>query len=76
QQDFTTKKQAANDKINAIDVQYRGELPTQLAALNGIVVPEVNDKDNNGKTDDVDKAELEALLKEAQVSLDKAKAAD
>ncbi|WP_422125698.1 GA-like domain-containing protein [Staphylococcus simulans] len=61
QQDFTTKKQAANDKINAIDVQYRGELPTQLAALNGIVVPEVNDKDNNGKTDDVDKAELEAL---------------
>ncbi|WP_394802608.1 GA-like domain-containing protein [Staphylococcus simulans] len=76
QQDFTTKKQAANDKINAIDVQYRGELPTQLAALNGIVVPEVNDKDNNGKTDDVDQAELEALLKEAQVSLDKAKAAD
>ncbi|WP_391540735.1 LPXTG cell wall anchor domain-containing protein [Staphylococcus simulans] len=76
QQDFTTKKQAANDKINAIDVQYRGELPTQLAALNGIFVPEVNDKDNNGKTDDVDQAELEALLKEAQVSLDKAKAAD
>ncbi|WP_394802797.1 GA-like domain-containing protein [Staphylococcus simulans] len=75
-QDFTTKKQEANDKINAIDVQYRGELPTQLAALNGIVVPEVNDKDNNGKTDDVDQAELEVLLKEAQVSLDKAKAAD
>nr|WP_158257381.1 YSIRK-type signal peptide-containing protein [Staphylococcus simulans] len=76
QQDFTTKKQAANDKINTIDVQYRGELLTQLAALNGIVVPEVNDEDNNGKTDDVDQAELEALLKEAQVSLDKAKAAD
>ena len=76
QQEFTTKKQAANDKINQIEEKYRGELPTQLDALNGIVVPEVNDKDNNGKTDDIDQAELEALIKAAQASLDKAKAAD
>ncbi|PTJ19385.1 hypothetical protein BU038_03820 [Staphylococcus simulans] len=76
QQDFTTKKQAANDKINQIEEKYREELPTQLDALNGIVVPEVNDKDNNGKTDDIDQAELETLIKAAQASLDKAKAAD
>ncbi len=76
QQDFVTKKEAANDKINAIDEKHRDALSKQLEALNGIVVPDVNDKDNNGKSDDIDQAELDALIKAAQASLDKAKAAD
>ncbi|WP_114604387.1 YSIRK-type signal peptide-containing protein [Staphylococcus sp. EZ-P03] len=76
QNDFTTKKQAATDKVSAIDEKYRRDLPEQLAALTGITVPKVNDANNNGQPDDAEQAALDTLLADAKAALEKAKAAD
>ena len=76
QNDFTTKKQAATDKVNAIDEKYRRDLPEQLQALTGITVPKVNDANNNGQSDDAEQAALDTLLADAKAALEKAKAAD
>nr|WP_182477689.1 YSIRK-type signal peptide-containing protein [Staphylococcus simulans] len=77
QQDFTTKKQAASDKINQIEEKYRGDLPTQLEALKGITVPAVNDTNRNGKPDEQDaKEQQDAALKNAEDLVKKAEAAD
>ncbi|WP_415922968.1 GA-like domain-containing protein [Staphylococcus simulans] len=76
QNDFTTKKQAATDKVNAIDEKYRKDLPEQLQALTGIAVPEVNDTNNNGQPDDAEQAALDTLLADAKAALEKAKATD
>ncbi|WP_105994717.1 GA-like domain-containing protein [Staphylococcus simulans] len=76
QNDFTTKKQAATDKVNAIDEKYRKDLPEQLQALTGIAVPEVNDTNNNGQPDDAEQTALDTLLADAKAALEKAKATD
>ncbi|MHD0396604.1 GA-like domain-containing protein [Staphylococcus simulans] len=77
QQDFTTKKQAAKEKINTVEEKHRGELPTQLEALKGITVPAVNDTNNNGKPDAEDAKEQQAeALKNAEDLVKKAEGAD
>ncbi|UXR71774.1 YSIRK-type signal peptide-containing protein [Staphylococcus sp. IVB6240] len=71
QEEATAKKAAAEEKVNDLPEDQKGELPTELDKLDGITVPEVNDEDGNGVADDVDK-QREA----AEAAVAEAKAAD
>ncbi|UXR76470.1 YSIRK-type signal peptide-containing protein [Staphylococcus sp. IVB6233] len=71
QEEAAAKKAAAEEKVNDLPEDQKGELPTELDKLEGITVPEVNDEDGNGVTDDVDK-QREA----AEAAVAEAKAAD
>ncbi|MCY1567317.1 YSIRK-type signal peptide-containing protein [Staphylococcus pettenkoferi] len=64
-------KQNAQDKVDALPSDQRGEMPSELEKLNGIDVPDVNDSDANGVSDDVD-----SQREEAQAAVDAAKSAD
>ncbi|MDO5376335.1 MAG: LPXTG cell wall anchor domain-containing protein [Staphylococcus rostri] len=65
------KKAAAEEKVNALPEDQKGDLPTELDKLTGIEVPEVNDADANGVADDVD-----AQREDAEKAVEEAKAAD
>ncbi|MDO5376334.1 MAG: YSIRK-type signal peptide-containing protein, partial [Staphylococcus rostri] len=71
QQEATDKKAAAEDKVNALPEDQKGDLPSELDALTGIDVPEVNDENANGVADEVD-AQVEA----AKQAVEAAKTAD
>ncbi|UXR74080.1 LPXTG cell wall anchor domain-containing protein [Staphylococcus sp. IVB6238] len=71
QEEAAAKKAAAEEKVNDLPEDQKGELPTELDKLDGITVPEVNDEDGNGVADDVDK-QREA----AEAAVAEAKAAD
>ncbi|UXR69738.1 LPXTG cell wall anchor domain-containing protein [Staphylococcus sp. IVB6246] len=71
QEEAAAKKAAAEEKVNDLPEDQKGELPTELEKLDGITVPEVNDEDGNGVADDVDK-QREA----AEAAVAEAKAAD
>ncbi|WP_152907462.1 GA-like domain-containing protein, partial [Staphylococcus pettenkoferi] len=70
-QDAADAKQNAQDKVDALPSDQRGDMPTELDKLHGIDVPEVNDSDANGVSDDVD-----AQREEAQEAVNAAKSAD
>ncbi|PNZ88160.1 YSIRK-type signal peptide-containing protein [Staphylococcus pettenkoferi] len=70
-QDAADTKQNAQDKVNALPSDQRGDMPSELEALHGIDIPDVNDSDSNGVSDDVDKQR-----EEAQAAVDAAKNAD
>ncbi|MCY1581001.1 GA-like domain-containing protein [Staphylococcus pettenkoferi] len=70
-QDAADAKQNAQDKVDALPSDQRGDMPTELDKLHGIDVPDVNDSDSNGVSDDVD-----AQREEAQAAVDAAKKAD
>ncbi|KAB2478586.1 GA-like domain-containing protein [Staphylococcus sp. CH99b_3] len=55
-----TKKKAAEAKVNALSENQKGDLPQRLDKLTGIVVPSINDQDNNGISDDLDQVKSEA----------------
>ncbi|MCS4487335.1 GA-like domain-containing protein, partial [Staphylococcus americanisciuri] len=83
QKEATDKKAEATDKVNTLPEDQKGNLPSELEALTGIEIPEVNDADANGVADDVDaqRAEAEKAVEEAKAAdqaakdaLDKAKA--
>ncbi|WP_218085177.1 hypothetical protein, partial [Staphylococcus sp. HMSC071G07] len=59
-QDAADAKQNAQEKVDALPRDQRGEMPEELEKLNGIDVPDVNDSDSNGVSDDVDKQREEA----------------
>ncbi|WP_422632164.1 GA-like domain-containing protein [Staphylococcus pettenkoferi] len=69
--DAADTKQNAQDKVNALPSDQRGDMPSELEALHGIDIPDVNDSDSNGVSDDVDKQR-----EEAQAAVDAAKNAD
>ncbi|PNZ80444.1 GA-like domain-containing protein, partial [Staphylococcus microti] len=71
QQEAVDKKATAEEKVNALPEDQKGDLPEQLDALTGIEVPEVNDADANGVADDMD-----AQRAEAEKAVEEAKAAD
>ncbi|MCY1616453.1 LPXTG cell wall anchor domain-containing protein [Staphylococcus pettenkoferi] len=70
-QEAADAKQNAQDKVDALPSDQRGEMPNELDKLNGIDIPDVNDSDSNGVSDDVD-----AQREEAQSAVDAAKHAD
>ncbi|WP_420910446.1 GA-like domain-containing protein [Staphylococcus pettenkoferi] len=70
-QDAADAKQNAQDKVDALPSDQRGEMPSELEKLNGIDIPDVNDSDSNGVNDEVD-----AQREEAQKAVDAAKNAD
>ncbi|UIK46950.1 YSIRK-type signal peptide-containing protein, partial [Staphylococcus pettenkoferi] len=70
-QDAADAKQNAQDKVDALPTDQRGEMPSELDKLHGIDVPDVNDSDANGVSDDVD-----TQREEAQAAVDAAKSAD
>ncbi|WP_412072752.1 GA-like domain-containing protein [Staphylococcus argensis] len=70
-QDAAEAKQNAQDKVDALPSDQRGEMPAELDKLHGIDVPDVNDSDANGVSDDVD-----TQREEAQAAVDAAKHAD
>ncbi|WP_309306414.1 GA-like domain-containing protein [Staphylococcus rostri] len=71
QKEAQAKKDAATEKVNALPEDQKGDLPTELNALTGIDVPEVNDENANGVADDVD-----AQVEEAKQAVEAAKTAD
>ncbi|PNZ81374.1 LPXTG cell wall anchor domain-containing protein, partial [Staphylococcus microti] len=71
QQEAVDKKATAEEKVNALPENQKGDLPAELDKLTGIEVPEVNDADANGVADDVD-----AQRAEAEKAVEEAKAAD
>ncbi len=70
-QDAADAKQNAQDKVDALPSDQRGDMPSDLEKLHGIDIPDVNDSDSNGVSDDVD-----AQREEAQAAVDAAKSAD
>ena len=70
-QDAADAKQNAKTKVDALPSDQRGDMPSDLEKLHAIDVPDVNDSDSNGVSDDVDKQR-----EEAQVAVDAAKNAD
>ncbi|MCY1573228.1 hypothetical protein NW122_02070 [Staphylococcus pettenkoferi] len=70
-QDATDAKQNAQEKVDALPSDQRGDMPSELDKLHGIVVPDVNDSNANGVSDDVDQQR-----EEAQAAVDAAKNAD
>ena len=70
-QDAADAKQNAQDKVDALPSDQRGNMPSELDNLHGINVPDVNDSDSNGVSDDVD-----TQREEAQAAVDAAKNAD
>ena len=54
--------------MDALPSDQRGDMPAELDKLDGINVPDVNDSDANGVSDDVDKQR-----EEAQAAVDAAK---
>ncbi|MCY1573230.1 GA-like domain-containing protein [Staphylococcus pettenkoferi] len=70
-QDAAKAKQNAQDKVDALPSDQRGDMPDELDNLHGIDIPDVNDSDSNGVSDDVD-----AQREEAQAAVDAAKNAD
>ena len=70
-QEAADAKQNAQDKVDALPSDQRGEMPNELDKLNGIDIPDVNDSDSNGVSDDVD-----AQREEAQSAVDAGKHAD
>ncbi|MCY1579392.1 GA-like domain-containing protein [Staphylococcus pettenkoferi] len=70
-QDAVNAKQNAQDKVNTLPSNQRGNMPDELENLHGINVPDVNDSDANGVSDDID-----AQREEAQAAVDAAKSAD
>ncbi|PNZ29865.1 hypothetical protein CD122_01295, partial [Staphylococcus rostri] len=71
QQEAVDKKAAAEEKVNALPEDQKGDLPSELDKLTGIEIPEVNDADANGVADDVD-----AQRADAEKAVEEAKAAD
>ncbi|ASE37289.1 LPXTG cell wall anchor domain-containing protein [Staphylococcus pettenkoferi] len=70
-QDAADAKKNAQEKVDALPSDHRGDMPAELDKLDGINVPDVNDSDANGVSDDVDKQR-----EEAQAAVDAAKNAD
>ena len=70
-QDAADAKKNAQEKVDALPSDQRGDMPAELDKLDGINVPDVNDSDANGVSDDVDKQR-----EEAQAAVDAAKNAD
>ncbi|MCY1608943.1 LPXTG cell wall anchor domain-containing protein [Staphylococcus pettenkoferi] len=70
-QDAMEAKQNAQEKVDALPSDQRGDMPSDLGKLHGIDVPDVNDSDSNGVSDDVDQQR-----EEAQAAVDAAKHAD
>ncbi|WP_218085178.1 hypothetical protein, partial [Staphylococcus sp. HMSC071G07] len=70
-QDAADAKKNAQEKVDALPSDQRGNMPDELDKLHGIEVPNVNDSDSNGVSDDVDKQR-----EEAQSSVEAAKHAD
>ena len=70
-QDAADAKQNAQEKVDALPSDQRGDMPSDIEKLHGIDVPDVNDSDSNGVSDDVD-----AQREEAQAAVDAAKNAD
>ncbi|MCY1617762.1 LPXTG cell wall anchor domain-containing protein [Staphylococcus pettenkoferi] len=70
-QEAADAKQNAQEKVDALPSDQRGDMPGELDKLHGIVIPDVNDSDSNGVSDDVDKQR-----EEAQAAVDAAKHAD
>ncbi|PNZ24673.1 hypothetical protein CD122_10790, partial [Staphylococcus rostri] len=70
-QEAADKKAAAEEKVNALPEDQKGDLPSEIDKLTGIEIPEVNDADANGVADDVD-----AQREEAEKAVEEAKAAD
>ncbi|UXR82649.1 LPXTG cell wall anchor domain-containing protein [Staphylococcus sp. IVB6214] len=68
QQDATDKKAAATEKVDALPADQKGDLPSELDKLDGITIPEINDKDENGIADDTDaqKADAEKAVEAAK----------
>ncbi|WP_206168198.1 GA-like domain-containing protein, partial [Staphylococcus microti] len=71
QKEAADKKATAEDKVNALPEDQKGDLPVELAGLTGIDVPAVNDQNENGIDDTVD-----AQLADAQAKVEEAKATD
>ncbi|POA08711.1 hypothetical protein CD039_08710, partial [Staphylococcus argensis] len=61
-QDAADAKKNAQDKVDALPSDQRGNMPAELDKLHGIDVPDVNDSDSNGVSDDVDNQRSEAQL--------------
>ncbi|MCY1606413.1 LPXTG cell wall anchor domain-containing protein [Staphylococcus pettenkoferi] len=70
-QDAADAKQNAQDKVDVLPDDQKGDMPSELEKLNGIDVPDVNDSDANGVSDEVDQQRGEA-----QNAVDAAKKAD
>ncbi|WP_218085173.1 hypothetical protein, partial [Staphylococcus sp. HMSC071G07] len=64
-------KKNAQEKVDALPSDQRGDMPSELEKLNGIDIPDVNDSDANGISDEVD-----AQREEAQAAVNAAKNAD
>ncbi|WP_440858894.1 GA-like domain-containing protein [Staphylococcus shinii] len=59
-------KAEAQDLVNKLPDALKGDLPERLDNLTGIQIPEVNDADGNGITDEVDQAKSQAESKVAE----------
>ncbi|WP_411912696.1 GA-like domain-containing protein [Staphylococcus pettenkoferi] len=70
-QDAADAKQNAQDKVDVLPDDQKGDMPGELDKLNGIDVPDVNDSDSNGISDDIDQQR-----EEAKSAVDAAKSAD
>ena len=70
-QEAAEAKQNAQEKVDGLPSEQRGDMPSELDKLHGIDIPDVNDSDSNGVSDDVDQQR-----EEAQAAVDAAKNAD
>ena len=70
-QEAAEAKQNAQEKVDGLPSEQRGDMPSELDKLHGIDIPDVNDSDSNGVSDDVDQQR-----EEAQAAVDAAKSAD
>ncbi len=61
-----SKKVEAQGLVDGLPDGFKGDLPTRINNLDGIQVPEVNDADGNGVSDDVDQAKGQAESKVAE----------
>ena len=67
-QEAAEAKQNAQEKVDGLPSEQRGDMPSELDKLHGIDIPDVNDSDSNGVSDDVDQQR-----EEAQAAVDAAK---
>ncbi|WP_239748694.1 YSIRK-type signal peptide-containing protein, partial [Mammaliicoccus sp. A-M2] len=66
---ITNLKKEANEIINKLPDNLKGNLPNRVLKINNFEVPEINDADGNGQVDtqdQADKAAIEDAIKEAQ----------